>query len=350
VVWGNQIYLLSAEPESATRYVLCFSTEDGAPRWRHEFPSEPHHRHVRNSFASTTPAVDQDYVYAAWSTPAKTTLMAFKHDGQTVWERDLGPFHSQHGFGTSPIVYKDLVFLCVQQQKPERDGPQTETSKIVALDRTTGEPRWQTPRLSEVVSYSTPCIFQSAGQPDQLIGCSTAHGIYSLDPGTGQPNWQLEVFDKRTVSSPLVAGGLIVGTTGSGGGGNYVVALRPGPRPETAYRITRQAPYVPSPVSTDGLLFLWSDRGIVTCVRVADGQQVWQQRIGGSFSGSPVIAGEHMYCIRDDGVVVVLAASGEFRLLAENPLGEPSRATPAISEGRMFLRTESQLCAVGAAQ
>ena len=250
VIWGERVFLLSADPQTATRHVLCLRAADGATLWQRDFPSAPHHLHLRNSFASSTPAVDAQHVYVAWSTPAATTLMALDHDGQTVWTRDLGPFLSQHGFGTSPIVTDSGVILCLQQDKPQEDGPRTETSAIVAVDPRTGETRWTTPRLSEVVSYSTPCLYEPAGQPRQLICCSMAQGIYSLDLASGRENWSIDVFEMRTVSSPIVAGDLIVATTGSGGGGNYLVAVRPGPKPEVAYRITTQAPYVPAPSPT----------------------------------------------------------------------------------------------------
>lgn len=347
VIWGERVFLLSADPQTATRHVLCLRASDGATLWQRDFPSAPHHLHLRNSFASSTPAVDAQHVYVAWSTPAAITLMALDHDGQTVWTRDLGPFLSQHGFGTSPIVTDSGVILCLQQDKPQEDGPRTETSAIVAIDPRTGETRWTTPRLSEVVSYSTPCLYEPAGQPRQLICCSMAQGIYSLDLASGRENWSIDVFEMRTVSSPIVAGDLIVGTTGSGGGGNYLVAVRPGPKPEVAYRITTQAPYVPAPVPHDGLLFLWSDKGIVSCLRAQDGSRIWQERIGGNYSGSPVIAGQRLYCIDDDGLVVVLAASEQFQLVGKNPLGEASRSTPAVAAGRMYLRTESHLISIG---
>jgi outer membrane protein assembly factor BamB len=114
-----------------------------------------------------------------------------------------------------------------------------------------------------------------------------------------------------------------------------------------AYRITSQAPYVPTPVAKDDLVFLWSDKGIVTCIRAGDGNRVWQERVGGNYSGSPVIVGSRIYCIDDDGVVVVLSASDPFKLLAKNPLGEPSRSTPAVAGGRMYVRTESHLISIG---
>jgi outer membrane protein assembly factor BamB len=347
VLWGDRVFLSSADPQTATRYVICVSAADGTILWQRPYASQPHTLHVRNSFASSTPAVDEQRLYVAWSTPSETTLLALDHAGQPIWQRDLGPFESQHGFGTSPIVYEDLVILSVLEKKPDEDGPRTETSFIVAVDRATGQTRWQTPRLSEVVSYSTPCLYQPDHERVQLICCSTAQGIFSLDPQTGRENWSTDVFEMRTVSSPVVADDLILGTTGSGGGGNYLVALRPAPRPEVLYRITSQAPYVPTPVVKDGLAFLWYDKGIVSCIRVADGKRVWQQRIGGNYSGSPVIAGSRLFCVDDDGVVVVLSASERFELLGKNPLGEPSRSTPALAGGRMYLRTESHLISIG---
>ncbi len=201
--------------------------------------------------------------------------------------------------------------------------------------------------MSEVVSYATPCIYEPPGGQPELICASTAHGIYSLDPETGHENWAIDVFSMRTVSSPIITGGLIFGTTGSGGGGNYVVAVKPGVDPQVEYELKKQAPYVPCPVAQDGLVFLWSDKGIATCIRADGGEQVWQHRIGGNFSGSPVIAGNGIYCIDEDGVVVVLAADEKFQLLGRSPLGEASRSTPAVANGRMYLRTYSHLVSIG---
>ncbi|MCP4189373.1 MAG: PQQ-binding-like beta-propeller repeat protein [Planctomycetaceae bacterium] len=347
VVWGERLFLLSADPDNATRYMICLDRKTGEKIWQKEFVSKSHRIHARNSFASTTPAVDRDYVYVAWSTPDATNFLAFDHDGNPVWERDLGPFESRHGFGTSPIVYGDLVILCVQQRKPDRDGPRIPSSFILAVDRETGKTRWRTKRMSEVVSYSSPCIFKPDNGRPELIGLSTAHGVFSLNPETGQENWSVDAFSMRTVSSPIVADGLIFGTTGSGGGGNYVVAIHPGREAALAYEIKKQAPYVPCPVAKDGLLFLWSDKGVVTCVRTATGKKIWQQRVGGNYSGSPVIVDDRLYCIDEDGVVVVLDASDEFSVLGRNPLGESSRSTPAVADHRMYLRTNSHLVCIG---
>ena len=180
-----------------------------------------------------------------------------------------------------------------------------------------------------------------------MIFNSQSHGISSIDPATGHTNWEIDVFDKRSVSSPLVVGGLIFGSCGSGGGGNYVVAVRPGKKPEVAYKIDKSAPYVPTSVAHGKLLFLWGDSGVVSCIDVPSGNLVWQKRVGGNYSGSPVRAAGRLYCISAEGEVVVLAAKDQFDLISRQPLGEPSRSTPAIAGGRMYLRTVSHLVSIG---
>ena len=121
VVWGDKVFLMSGDPEKATRYVLCYDATDGRQLWKRVFASHPHHLHPRSSYASCTPAVDEERVYAGWSTPEETLLKAFDHNGKEVWSVDLGRWQSQHGFGTSPIVYKDLVILHNSQQANQLD-------------------------------------------------------------------------------------------------------------------------------------------------------------------------------------------------------------------------------------
>ena len=126
VVRGGKLFLQSANAETAQQHVVCLDSRTGEQRWQRDFEIAPYHIHVRNSFASVTPAVDEHHVYVAWSTPEQTTVMALDHDGNDVWARELGAFDSQHGFGTSPIIYKDLMIICHQQKKPQRNGPRTE--------------------------------------------------------------------------------------------------------------------------------------------------------------------------------------------------------------------------------
>jgi outer membrane protein assembly factor BamB len=349
VLWGEKIFLISAFEDSATRIVLCLNAEDGGTIWTKEFASSIHTKHLRNSFASPTPAVDAEHVYVAWSTPEEYTLLAFDHSGNLVWKRDLGPFVSQHSCGTSPVLYENLVII-----NNDQDGP----SYLIAVDRKTGDTVWQKDRETAVVAYSTPCLYEPEGKPAELIFNSQAHGITSIDPLTGKLNWEAKgVLDKRSVSSPVIASGLAIATCGSGAGGNYVVAVRPGSadpsgQPKEVWRMTKSgsAPYVPTVLAKGDLLFLWSDQGIVSCLKGATGEEIWQKRVGGNYSGSPVCVNDRLYCMSDEGECVVLAASEKYELLGRMPLGESSRSTPAVAGGRMYLRTYSHLMSIGGKQ
>lgn len=346
VLWGDRIFLTSADEDGATRYVLCLDAADGRVVWQRDYPSTPHKKHVRNSFATATPAVDQDYVFVVWSTPEEYSLRGLDHEGNEIWHRDLGPYESQHSCGSSPIVFEDLVIL-----GNEQDGE----SSLLAVDRQTGQTRWQTPRDTTRVAYSTPCIYQPKKGPLELIFNSGSHGISSVDPWSGKPNWELRIFDKRSVSSPVVVDDLIFGSCGSGGGGNYVVAVKPGQAEgtlpaEEVYRVDRSAPYVPTSIARGELVFLWSDQGVVTCLRAADGEVVWRKRVGNNFSGSPICVEDRLYCVADDGEVFVLSATEEFEVLGKMPLDEECRSTPAVADGRLYLRTISHLYSVGGQQ
>ncbi len=349
VLWGDKIFLMSADPATATRYVLCLSAVDGRELWRREYASQTYRIHTRNTFGSSTPAVDAERVYVAWSTPARLTLLALDHDGQEVWNLDLGPVVSEHGFGTSPMLYQDLVVLSNSQQAEELEpGQQPGKSAMLAFEAKTGKPRWTQPRVSSRVCFATPCIYQAAGGQPELVCASTSDGIFSLDPLTGQEKWKTPgTLTMRVVSSPLIAGGLIFSSVGSGGGGNYIVAMRPGNSAQAVYTVKKNASYVPTLVAKDGLLFMFNDKGVASCLDLQSGQIIWQERVGRGFSGSPVIADGKVYIMDDEGIVHVLAASRQYQLLAGNPLGEPTRSTPTIAGGRLYFRTLSHLVSVG---
>jgi outer membrane protein assembly factor BamB len=143
---------------------------------------------------------------------------------------------------------------------------------------------------------------------------------------------------------------LIIGACGSGGGGNYLVAVRPGSpvkQPEVVYTIRKSAPYVPTSVCVGERLFLWSDSGIVSCVQAASGEVKWQERVGGNYFSSPVWVGGRLFCVSTKGEVVVVEASDRFQVLARNPLGEVTHSTPAVAGGRMYIHTTKSLISVG---
>lgn len=350
VLWGSRLFILSADPETATRYVICLDALHGNEVWRREFESAQHHLHKMSSYASCTPTVDEERVYVAWSTPASLTFMALDHDGKTVWSNDLGRWYSQHGFGASPMLFEDLVILSNSQEA--KDGPKEATltpdSFLMAFERKTGKEVWRLKRETDHITYSVPALFQPKDGPPQLVNTSTGSGMYGVDPRTGKELWSTVVFDKRTVSSPLVKGDMIIGSTGSGNGGNYVTAVRcDGKQPDVAYQVKIQAPYVPSVVAKDDLLFLINDQGMAACVDLKTGELHWRKRLGGNFQSSPVRAADKIYCASVDGEVVVLAAKKEFEELGRSSLGDGTRATPAIALGQIYFRTFSKLMAIG---
>lgn len=353
VLWGEKIFLLSADPKTAARYVLCINAADGKTIWRRDYPGVPHHLHANSSFASVTPAVDAQRIFVAWSDPEFTRLMALDHAGNEAWTLNLGPWVSQHGFGSSPMLYNDLVVInCSQEdaKNPKVEPRLPKESFVIAVEQSTGKIRWRTERQIKTSSYSVPSVRQNEAGQDELVCCTQAEGIFALDPRTGRENWSVpSAFTMRTVSSPLFVGNLIFGSTGQGAGGHYVVALRPGKEPKIEFEIRKYANYVPTPVARGNLVFLFEDReGHVSCVNAADGKVLWMQpRVAKAFFGSPVRAGDKIFCVDIEGTVVCLAAEAEFKELGRTELKELSRSTPAIAGGRMYVRTVSHLLSVG---
>jgi outer membrane protein assembly factor BamB len=345
VFWGEKIFVASAEPESGLRHVTCLSTKTGETLWDRTYPLEKHGKHALNSFASGSPTVDADRVYALLSDTKSTLLVALDHDGKEAWKVELGPFSEDHGHGTSPIVFGEFVLV-----GHENEGP----SYLAAYNRNTGEQVWKTARSSGRTSFSTPMIFTPPQGTPQVIFNSNEHGIAAVDLATGEPVWQALVFDKRTVSSPVEAGGNILGTSGSGGGGNILAAVNPGGRGDVTrshltYRIDRSSdvPYVPTPVAKDELLFLWTEKGVVLCCDAKSGEVVWKERVRGTCWASPIIIGDRLFNITTDGEVIVLSATNTFAELARNPVLEGSHTTLAVHDGVLYARTFGHLVSVG---
>src|SRR6266542_4347636 len=312
VLWGERIFLTSSGDKSGGIFVLCLDVKDGRLLWHHDFSLEPFPRHPFNSYASSTPAVDAQRVYVVWNEP---------DDPQFV-----------------------------------KGSARSGKSFIVAVDASTGKTLWQTPRRSAVVAYATPCVYEpKRGKPALIFG-SQGHGIYGVNPETGKILWDYEqAFDKRCVSSPVIAGDIILGSCGSGGGGNVVAAVRPGDatigrKSELVYQLKKSAPYVPTGVAMGAQVWLWSDSGIVTCLDAASGAIRYQERAGGDYFGSPVWVEGRLFCVSTAGELVVLEESDRFNVLHRYPLHELCHSTPAVALGRLFIRTEKHLWSLGGAK
>jgi outer membrane protein assembly factor BamB len=355
VVWGEKVFLTTTSDKGGGISALCLNAKDGKMAWKHDFKLSPFPHHKFNSFAASTPAVDAERVYVVWNEPEHFWLAALDHKGKVIWQRDFGPFVSQHGCGVSPIVYGGMVILGNEQdsQKSVKESPRDGVSSIIAVDALTGSDRWQLPRRSVVVAYSTPCIYEPKGGQPALIFNSQAHGIYAVAPDSGKVLWEFDqAFDKRSVSSPIIAGNVIFGSCGSGGGGNYITAVKVGEgkaaKPvELAYQMKRSAPYVPTGVSVGDLVWLISDAGVLSCLHAPTGEVRYQERVGGDFFGSMIWAGGRLFAVSTKGELVVAEASEKFNVLHRFDLKETCHSTPSIAGDRLYVRTEGHLWSFG---
>lgn len=343
VLWGEKIFVTSADSKSGKRHVLCLHTKDGKVLWSSESAATAYKTHKRNSFATSTPVVDAERVFVTWAIPAALTAEAFDHAGKRAWQVDLGPYTSQHGYGVSPIRVDDLLIV-----PGDQDGGGT----LIALESATGKVRWKVPRASKNATYSTPCLFTSAKGPSELIFTNWQLGITAIDPTTGKTNWSISPFDtttqERCIASPVIAGDLVLGTCGFVTGKKHLVAVRPGPDgAKEVWRLEKAVAYLPTPLAQGDRVYLCSELGMVSCLDARSGAMLWQERLNGNFSASPVCAGQNIYCVSNEGEVYVVAAADKFKLVFHTSLGEATQCTPAIAGGRIYFRTEQHLISLG---
>lgn len=353
VVWGDRLFVTAADDKTLQRALLCYATKDGKLLWSQAVPFVKEKKHAHNSFATNTPAVDAERVYTFWQGREASQLLAYDHAGKLLWSHDVGPYKSGHGGGISPVVVDGVVALNLNHEGD---------SCMLGVDAATGKQLWRTPRESIRATYSTPCAFTDANGRTLLVFTCWRHGMTAVEPRTGKVVWELpDVFDptdaedKRSIGSPFVAGGLVYGNCGFVNGKKFMAAVRPASAagnvaPELAFRLDRNVNHMPSGIAFNGLLFLWNDAGILVCTKADTGKTVWQERIGGNFSGSPVCVDGKLYCVSEDGEVVVVAAADAFQELGRVMLDEGSASTPAVAADTIYFRTYGKLYALGAKQ
>ncbi len=347
IVIGEMAVISSADPATGEQHLHAVDLANGQVKWHNTYSSRKYPLHARSSFASSTPCANQTAIFFCWANPESLMLVAVQHDGTEIWRRDLGRYISQHGFGGSPVLFdQTLVLVNSQDAEDLPEGVAAGHSRVMAFNIHTGETIWETPRTTTRVCYGTPTLFTDPLAGPALLTSNTGDGLSAMSLQTGEVLWSQKVFTKRCVSSPLVIGDLAIGSEGSGGGGNELVAVGLTPPHAEQFRIDRAAAYVPTPVARGDLLFLWGDTGIVSCIKLPTADVLWSKRIGGNVSSSPVIAGDKLIGIAEDGTVTILSASEEFREYGKVRLDEVCRATPALSEHFVLLRTQSRLICV----
>lgn len=349
IVCKGRVFLQSASADGSERWLLCLDVGKGEIVWKTRSPGERTRKHALNSFASSTPASDGERVYAAFWDGKAIHLGAYDFkEGKPLWEKDLGGYVSQHGFGHSPMLIDGKVILANDQ-----DG----TSRLLAFDAGSGDKAWETQRTPYRACYSTPIIHVKPNGDKELIVASTA-GITSYDPADGKANWwytwKFARAPLRTVGSPIIAGDLVLATSGDGAGDRDVIAVRLGGQGDVSgtslawqNRKNYPFPYVPCLLAHGLYLFGVHDKGVASCHLARNGEEVWRQRLDSGFTASPVLVDGKVYAVSQKGSVYVFNAASDFKLLAENSIGEAVSSTPAVADDRMFLRGEKHLFCIG---
>ncbi|HXT38447.1 MAG TPA: PQQ-binding-like beta-propeller repeat protein [Candidatus Angelobacter sp.] len=351
IVWGDRVFVTTATENGQSCRVLSLAAKSGKILWDKEvFQQVPRQKQARNSFATPTPAADGKRVYACFG---DGSFAALSFDGDIVWTNRDYPFYGEHGLGSSPILHRGLLIMARDGSNDGDDkklGWQKpwDQSYLIALNAKTGRGRWKGKRGLSRISHGGPNIWEHDGKTEVVSEAGDV--VQGFDFQTGERLWSGEVIGEGKVPSVVLGDGLVF-TSGGWGGKETIKAFRLGGQgalKETSlvWEQKKGMPKVPSMLYMKPHLFALTDGGVATCMKADSGELVWQERVGGNFSASPVGAAGRIYFLSDNGETTVIEAGPEFKVLAKNPLGEKVQASPAFSQGRIFLRTANHLYCV----
>ena len=329
VVIGDRVFITSADHEREVQIVLGLDRATGKQLWetivhRGGFETRGKKMNLKATLASSTIASDGSRLFINFLNDNAVWTTALDLDGKQLWQTRLTDYQVHQGYGSSPTIYKNLVISSADNKAG---------GAIVAMDRTNGEIVWRRER-PELPNYPSPVVVKAAGR-DQLImtGCDL---VTSLDPLTGQTIWEIEGATTECVTTTVTDGKVIL--TSGGYPDNHISAVAADGSGKIVWENTDRE-YVPSMLIAKGHVFAILDAGIATCLNVETGEQIWKERLGGTFSSSPVLVGENIYVTSESGKTHIFKASVEgFQSVATNSLGSKVFATPAICGGQIFTR------------
>jgi len=352
IVWGDRMFLTTATDKGESCRVVSLDSGTGKVLWDREvFRQKPRKKETRNSYATPSPVTDGERVYAVYS---DGSFAAVNFDGSVVWTNRDHPFYSQHGLGASPILTGGLIIMTMDASSEGEDkliGWQKpwDKSYVLALDAQTGKERWKTMRGVTRISHGTPTLWTG---PDGRVQVVSEAGdvVQGFDRDTGEKLWTSTVEGEGKVPSTLVADGKVF-TAGGFRGRESIKAFRLGEKgnlqeKNLVWEQKKGNPKVPSMVHVKPYLFTVNDTGFATCLKADTGEVVWNERVSGGFSASPVHADGKLYLLDNNGDTTVIEAGLQFKVLAKNPLTEPTQASMAVAGGRLFIRTEKNLYCV----
>jgi outer membrane protein assembly factor BamB len=330
--------LASADEAAGIQLLGAYNRGDGRELWRREL-----HRgklpkiNEKNSHASPTPACDGRRIYTVFATAEEIWASAVGVDGTIAWQKRIGRYSHANGLGASPVLHEGLLIVASDNQADP---------SLTALDTSDGAVKWQTKRPASDNS-ATPIVGRVSGRPQLLL--NGARSLSSYDPLTGGLLWQVThttevaactaAFDsERVVASGNVPEPLMLAVRGDGSGDVS--------ESHVLWRTKKSNTYVPSPLVVGSHVFLVIDGGVSFCRDLRSGAIVWQHRLGGKFSASPILAGGNIYALSEEGKMHIFRAKSKWESVAENDLHAECLATPAICGSQIFVRSDAALYAI----
>ena len=341
IVWGDRLFTTTAKTETHEKLLLCYDTKNGDLLWQVTVLKTPFEgKHNDNSFASGTPATDGKYIYVSFLDSISVVVAAYDFTGKQIWLQRPGTFSSPHGYSCSPAIYKDKVII---------NGDSMGDSFIAALSRKDGHIIWKTPHDKKAHSFSTPIFRDIAGRM-QMIFLGNKE-VASYNPEDGSRYWFISGPSDDMCSSPVYnekTGYLLISSAWPK---RNLLAIKPdGNGDVTGTHVVWQTSnggyYVPSPVTIGDYLISTMVDGSVNCIEAATGNVVWKEKLGKQYASSVLINGL-VYSPNDEGVITVIKPGPVFESISKNGIGETMFASPAVSNGRIYLRGTKHLFCIG---
>jgi outer membrane protein assembly factor BamB len=338
IVSGGRVYLTACTgPTQERLHVLCFDAASGEKRWERQFwATGLTGCHPKTCMAAPTPASDGERVYALFAT---NDLVCIDKDGTLVWYRSLARDYpnitNQVGMAASPVLWKDTLILSL-----ETDAE----SCAIGIDKLSGENRWRIER-DLGINWVTPHVARRGGDAELLL--QSRGDISGYDPATGRRKWSHRATGLDQIPTPLATGESVFVPAGQ------LTAIRPksdGEAPEILWTSNKIRAATASPILYQGRLYAVNSVGVLTCADPESGDVFWQERLKGPFSASPIAGDDKLYLVNEEGTTFVIDTKSDDRLIATNPLGETILGSAAVSNGRIFMRSDKHLFCVGDAK
>ena len=332
VLWAEKLFLAGGDSEA--RVVYCFHAKTGELLWQQEVsdipgsPASMPRVTEDTGLSAPTVATDGKHVYAIFATG---DIIAFTMTGKRVWARNLGVPDNHYGHSSSLLIWKNHLLVQYDSNKG---------SRLLSLDTATGDTRWETARQVGI-SWASPILAEIGGNPQVILSADPL--VAGYDPETGEELWSVDCMMGEVGPSPAYGEGLVYAAN------EYarLVAIKPGAADPVVWENDEYLPEIASPVVSGGLIFIATSYGVLACYDAASGEKYWEEEAQQGFSASPLVADGKLYAMDTGGIMHIFSLSKEMKKLGAPVLGERAYASPAFSDGTIYLRGEKYLYCIG---